>query len=331
MKNRRKLVVSIGAGSFIGWSIEAKAQPKERVWRIGFLSSRDRPPLIESDRFGAFVSGMNVLGYAEGRNLVIEWRFANGKYSSLPELASELVRLKVDAIVTDGTPATVAAQKASTSIPIIMGAVADPVGSGLVKSLARPGGNTTGLTNIGAELSTKNLEWLRDMVPTLSRVALLINPDNLSHGAILKNVRDAAQKAGLMVFAVEARSPTEIVGGFVEINRQKAGAVIILIDPYFNQQQRQIAELAEKFRLPSIASSAGYPEAGGLMSYGQDLSKSYRRAASFADKIFKGVNPRDIPVEQSTHFEFVINGKTAKALGLSIPLSLLISVDKVIE
>jgi len=274
---------------------------------------------------------MEALGYAEGRNMVIEWRFADGKYERLLELAAELARLQVDSIVTDGTPATIAAQKASAAIPIVMGAVADPVGSGLVKSLGRPGGNTTGLSNIGAEVSSKNLESLLRMVPALTRVALLVNPDNQSHSAILKNVQDAAQKAKLKVLPIESRTQTEIDSAFFRMAREKVGAVIILIDPYFNQQQRQIAELAAKHRLPSIASVRGYAEAGGLMSYGQNLADSYRRAATYVDKIFKGAKPGDLPVEQSTRLEMFINRKTAKALGITIPQELLIRADEVIE
>jgi putative ABC transport system substrate-binding protein len=330
MTYRRNLIIALGATALVS-PLANFAQPSRRVRRVGFLSSRGRPATLETDRFGAFAQGMRSLGYTEGGDLTIEWRFADGKYERLSELASDLVRLKVDAIVTDGTPATIAAQKASATIPIVMGAVADPVGSGLVKSLGRPGGNTTGITNIGDLLSSKNLGWLLGMVPTLSRVAVLVNPDNQSHIAILKYVRDDAKKSALTVLPMEARSLPEITEAFAQMVREKAGAVVILIDPYFNQQQQQIAVLAEKYRLPSIEAVRGYAEAGGLMSYGQNLSESYRRAATYVDKILKGAKPGNLPVEQSTSFELFVNGKTARALGLKIPQSILISAAQIIE
>jgi putative ABC transport system substrate-binding protein len=275
---------------------------------------------------------MRVLGYVEGKNLLIEWRSAEGNNERLPGLAAELVNLKVDVIVTaGGPPATSAAQKATTIIPIVMGNMGDPVGSGFVKSLARPGGNITGLSNLGSDIGPKHLEMLLSMVPKLSSVAILVNPTNSGHATILENVRAAAQKNGVKVLSVEARTPQEIENAFSTITKERAGAVIVANDSVFIAQRRQTADLATKNRLPSVQLSREYPEAGGLMSYGPIIGDNYRRAATYVDKILKGAKPADLPVEQPTKFEMVINGKTAKALGLKIPQSLLISADKVIE
>jgi len=274
---------------------------------------------------------MRELGYVEGKNLVIEWRSADGKYERFPLLAAELVQLKVDVIVTVTTPATSAAQKATTTIPIVMGTTGDPVGNGFIKSLARPGGNITGLTSIVSDLGPKHMEMLLSMVPRLSRVAVLLNPDNLAHIGVLKNVQAAAQRTSLKILPVKARTPQEIENAFSLMTREHAGAVIVAGDGFLTQQRRQIAELAVKNRLPSITGIKEYPETGGLMSYGQNLADQYRRAAVYVDKILKGAKPGDLPVEQPTRLALVINRKTAKALGLTIPQSLLIMADKVIE
>ncbi len=274
---------------------------------------------------------MRELGYVEGKNLVIEWRSADGKYERFPLLAAELVQLKVDVIVTVTPPATSAAQKATTTIPIVMGTTGDPVGNGFIKSLARPGGNITGLTSIVSDLGPKHMEMLLSMVPRLSRVAVLLNPDNLAHIGVLKNVQAAAQRTSLKILPVKARTPQEIENAFSLMTREHAGAVIVAGDGFLTQQRRQIAELAVKNRLPSITGIKEYPETGGLMSYGQNLADQYRRAAVYVDKILKGAKPGDLPVEQPTRLALVINRKTAKALGLTIPQSLLIMADKVIE
>jgi putative ABC transport system substrate-binding protein len=212
-----------------------------------------------------------------------------------------------------------------------MGSTGDPVGSGFVKNLARPGGNITGITNLITEVAPKYLEMLRSMLPRLSRVAVLLNPANSAHGAILKSVQSAAQRAGMTILPEEARAPEEIDSAFSRMARQNAGAVYVVQDSLFTQQRRQIVELEAKHRLPSITAPREHPEAGGLMSYGPNYADNYRRAATYVDKIFKGAKPADLPVEQPTKFELIINGKTAKALGLTIPQSLLISADKVIE
>ncbi len=306
------------------------AQQQGKVWRVGFLAVR-RPVSLDSDVFGALPQGMRELGYVEGKNLVIEWRFADRKIERLPGLATELVQLNVDVIVTAGTPATSAAQKATATIPIVMGTASDPVGSGFIKSLARPGGNITGLTYIPGEVSPKQLEMLLTMVPRLSRVAVLVDSRDSSHAEILKSVQAAAQMTRAKILPVEARTPQEIERAFSAMVREKAGAVLVVSGGLFNQQARQIAELAVKKQLPSISTRGEYAEVGGLMSYGTNFREGFRRAATYVDKILKGAKPGDLPVEQPTKFELIINGKTAKALGLKIPQSLLISADKVIE
>ena len=330
MNKRRKLVIVLGAGAFVA-PFGSFAQSQGKIWRVGFLSQRNRPDSLDSDQYGAFPRGMRELGYVEGKNLVIEWRFADNDIGRLSDLAEEFVRLKVDVIVAIGSAATSAAQKATVTIPIIMGSTGDPVGSGFVKNLARPGGNITGITNLITEVAPKYLEMLRSMLPRLSRVAVLLNPANSAHGAILKSVQSAAQRAGMTILPEEARTPQEIDSAFSRMARQNAGAVYVVQDSLFTQQRRQIVELEAKHRLPSITAPREHPEAGGLMSYGPNYADNYRRAATYVDKIFKGAKPADLPVEQPTKFELVINGKTAKALGLTIPQSLLISADKVIE
>ena len=327
---RRQFLIALGAcvltapfGSF--------AQQQGKIWRVGFLSQRNRPISFDSDIFGAFRQGMRELGYVEGKNLVIEWRFADSQYERLPGLALELAQMKMDVLVAGGNDAPLAMQKATTTIPIVMANASDPVGSGLIKSLARPGGNITGLTTISYDLGPKRLEMLLGMVPKLSRVAVLVNPANTVHTRSLKQVQAAAQKLGVKILPVEARTAPEIEKAFSVMAREKAGAVMVERDALFNQQVRQFAELAMKHRLPSIFGIREYVEAGGLMSYGPNNVDGFRRAATYVDKILKGAKPGDLPVEQPTTFELFINRKTAKALGLTIPQSLLISADKVIE
>ena len=332
MNNRRKLLLALGAAA-LGSPLTPHAQPQGKVWRIGFLSPRNRPASLDSQVFGAFLRGMRELGYFEEKNLMIEWRFAESKADRLPELAAELVRLKVDLIVAAGTPGIGAAQKATTTIPIVIVDVADPVGSGFVKSLARPAGNITGLSNLNVDISPKLLEMLLSMAPKLSRVAVLMNPANPSNTTVLQSVQAAALrvKVKVKVLPMEARTLQEIEKAFSTMAREKTGAVIVPRDALFTPHLRHIAELAAKHRLPSISLFLEYAEAGGLMVYGSNATDIYRRAATYVDKIFKGAKAGDIPVEQPTKFELIINGRTAKALGLKIPYSLQIMADKVIE
>ena len=325
MNNRRKLVIALGAGALTA-PFSSFAQQPGKVWRVGYLTLR---PGIAS-REQAFIKGLHELGYVEGKNLIIEWRFAESRNDRLPGLAAELVRLKVDAIVTSATQASIAAQKFTNTIPIVMIGVGNPVGAGLVKSLARPDGNITGLSNITGDLGPKHLEMLLSIVPKLSRVAVLVDPNNPAHRAILKSVQAAALRTGIKIVSAEAESAHKIESAFSVMNQENAKAVIVS-GALFNAHLRLIAALAEKHRLPSIAASPDYVEAGGLIAYGQNQIENYLRAAAYVDKIFKGAKPGDLPVEQPTKLGLIINGKIAKALGLTIPQSLLISADKVIE
>jgi putative tryptophan/tyrosine transport system substrate-binding protein len=326
---RREFLFALGAGALVT-SVPSFAQPPPRVWRIGYLSPRVRMDSLPYER--AFLHGMSELGYVEGKNVVVEWRFADGAYERLPYLAAELVRLDVDVIVAPSSSAIRAAQQATTTTPIVFISTGDPVGSGFVTSLARPGGNITGLSNTNLDVSAKLLELLVAMVPKLSRVAVLGNPGSSTHSAILKNVRAAAlTRVGVRVLSVEARTREEIERGFARMTQERADSVIVAADAFLNQQAQYIAPLALKRRLPSISQPRIYVEAGGLMSYGQNTAESYRHAATYVDKILKGAKPAELPVEQPTKFELVVNLKTAKALGLTIPESVRIRADEVIR
>jgi len=307
------------------------AQAQDKLWRVGVLHPARRPTGVAPDA-AALLRGLEALGYAEGKNLKIEWRYADGKYDRFASLAAELVQLRMDVIVTGGPTATGAAQKMTATIPIVMANSDDPVQSGFVKSLAHPGGNITGLSNISGEIGPKQLEMLLSMVPGLSRVAVLVNPANSSSIAmVLNRIQSAAPAQGTTILPVEARTPQDIEAAFTRIVRQKAGAVIVVQDAVFNQQRGRLADLAAKNRLPTIGRDRSYAEAGGLMSYGPNALDNYRRVATYVDRIFKGARPGDLPVEQPTKFELIINSKTAKVLGLAIPQPLLLRADRVIE
>lgn len=330
MNPRRKLLIALGLGA-LAVPLASVAQQQNKIWRVGFLALR-HVDFVDTDYYyGPFRQGMRELGYIEGRNLAIEWRSAEGRAERLPALVADLVQLKVDVIVTAGSAATSAAQQATSALPIVMATTPDPVGSGFVESLLRPGANITGLSNLSVDINRKHLEIMLSIIPRLSRVAVLINPTNSSHAAILKSTQDAARKLDIKVLPAEARTPQEIERAFSAMARERAGAVIIAIDAFFIQQGGQIAHLAAKQRLPSMAGSREYVEAGGLMSYGQNLADNYRRAATYVDKILKGARPGDLPVEQPTTFELFINRKTAKTIGLAIPQELLLRADRVIE
>jgi putative ABC transport system substrate-binding protein len=326
--NRRDTVFALLA--FGAAPLVSHAQQQDKVWRVGFLTQRRRPDSIDSDFIGAFPRGMREFGYVEGKNLVIEWRF-DDRSERLPDLAAELVQLKLDVIVSGSSQAISALQKATTTIPIVMATSGDPIGSGFVKSLARPGGNITGLSNLTSDIGIKQLELLLSIVPKLSRVAVLVNPVNPSLVTFLKNVQSAAQAGSVTVLPVEARTAQEIEIAFATITQGNARAVVVPTDALFIQNYRKIAELAMKNRLPSVSQVREYVEAGGLVSYGPNLAEQFRRAATYVDKIFKGAKPGDLPVEQSTRFELLVNVKTAKALGLTIPQSVLLRADRVIE
>ena len=309
----------------------AAAQPGEKVPRVGCLNPGSSSDPLRQRRLEAFRQGLRESGYVDGQNIAIESRWADGQYDRYPALVADLVRSKVDVIVALGGAATQAAQQATRTIPIVMSLVNDPVGSGLVASLARPGGNVTGLTAISPDLLGKRLELLKEVAPKVSRVALLRNPDNPADAAMLREVEAAARALGVRLQTLEARNHQEIERAFAAMIRERAGALLILPDALFQTQRRQIAELAAKGRLPAVGRMREDAEAGCLMAYGANYHDLVRRAATFVEKILKGAKPADLAIEQPTKFEFVINLKTAKALGLTIPQSLLSRADQVVE
>jgi putative tryptophan/tyrosine transport system substrate-binding protein len=309
----------------------AAAQPPEKVPRVGYLSPGSSSDPARLRRFEAFRQGLRELGYVEGRNISLESRWAEGKYDRFPTLLADLVRLKVQVIVAVGGNATQAAQQATRTIPIVMSVVLDPLGSGLVSSLARPGGNVTGLSLMAPDLVGKQFEVLKQAVPEGSRVALLWNPGNPGSARQLREAEAAARTMGVRLHAVEARGPEEITAAFAAMTRARASALVVLLDGMLGNQSKQIAELAAKARLPSISGNREFTEAGVLIGYGADALDLERRAATYVDKILKGPKPGDLPVEQPTKFDLIINLKTAKSIGLTIPPSLLLRADQIIE
>ena len=309
----------------------AFGQQQDRVWHVGFLTLRYRPTSLDTHYYGAFEKGMRQLGYVEGKNLTIEWRFADGNLEGLPDLAAELVRLKVDVIVASGSAAIRAAQKATTTIPIVMGTTSDPVGGGFVKSMAHPGGNITGLSNMGSDVGPKLLELLIAVVPKVSRVGVLVSPTSTTYSSNSDRIQGAARNLGIKTLLAEVRTPQQIEDAFSMMSRENAGAVIVTSSAFLGVQGQQIADLANKYRLPSMFGNGLSVEAGGLMGYVGSRSANFLRAATYVDKIFKGAKPADLPVEQSETFELVVNLKTAKALGLTIPRAVLLRADEVIE
>ena len=330
MNIRRKILIALGAVAF-GTPFSSYAQPKNKLWRIGFLVSSARPPSIDAHFIGGFLRGMRERGYVEGKNFVIEWRFADGNYNRLPELAAELARLNVNVLMGGGTPANRALQQATATIPIVNPTMSDPVGYGFAKSLAHPGGNITGLSLTTTDMSPKHLELLKLLLPKLKHLGVLVNLGNPSHPAIVKSIAANAQKLGVKVQTLDARNPDGIERNFAVMKRERMDAVIVAVDAFFVGQRQQIAELALTGRLPSLFSAQEHVDAGGLMSYGQNLSDLYRRAAGYVDKILKGAKPGELPIEQPPVFSLAINRKTANALGLKIPQELLLRADKVIE
>jgi putative ABC transport system substrate-binding protein len=328
MDRRRFLVTSL-AGALAA-PLVAKAQPVGKVYRIGYLSASSgtsNPRVLE-----AFRQGLRELGWVEGQNIVIEYRWAEGRFDRLADLAAELVRLKVDVIVAAPTPAALAAKNATGTIPIVGMSLTDPVGLGLIASLARPGGNVTGVSySVGADIFGKDLELLKEVVPRVRRVAVLSNPASPARPRTISNVKGAARSLGLQLQLVEARGPEDFDGVFAAMAQERVGALLVVTDPAFIPHRARLVDLATKNRLPSIFTQREDAEAGGLMSYGPRLSDLHRRGAIYVDKILKGAKPADLPVEEPVKFELVINLKTAKALGLTIPPSLLLRADQVIE
>src|SRR5215831_9478786 len=327
---RREFFALLGAAT-LSWPLAARAQ-QGKVWRIGFLTPRSRPSPTAHDAFSAaFLRGMNDLGYSDGKNLAVEWRYADGDYKRLAGFAAELVEMNLPVIVTYGTAAARVLQGATKTTPIVVAAAVDLVGAGIVASLARPGDNITGLSVIDVDMSTKQLELLKAFSPQLSRVAVLLNPGNPANPAVFKHVEASAPALGVAAVAVNATTPQAIAAAFADAAQQGAGAVIVAADAFFSGQGPQIAAAAAQNRLATISLYRDHARAGALISYGQNVAEFHRQAARYFDRILKGAKPEDLPVEQPTKFDLVINGKTAATLGLAIPRELLVFADEVIE
>ena len=309
--------------------VVAEAQTASKVYRIGLLEVL--PEGSNTTNLRSFEKGLNELGYAAGQNFVIEYRSADGRAERFPGLASELVRLRVDVIVTRGTPAALAAKRATATIPIVMASSGDPVGTGIVASLARPGANVTGLSALATDIQGKQLELLRETVPHIARVAFLFNMSNPVLQAQWKEAESAARSIGLRSQLLDVRTVRELEPALDAAARQRADAVIVGVDALTQAHRRQIVEALAKRRLPAISRGREFVDAGGLMSYGADYADLYRRAATYVGKILKGIKPADLPVEQPTKLELVINLRTAKALALTVPPSVLVRADQVIE
>jgi putative ABC transport system substrate-binding protein len=313
--------------SLLAVPLAAAAQPPGQVYRIGFLSTNPPPARV----WDALLEGLRERGYIEGRNLIFERRFSEGHAERFPEFAAELVRLKVDLIIVPTTPAALAAKHATQTIPIVMPAAIDPVGAGLVASLARPGSNITGLSAVGPELSGKRLELLQEVVPGMTRVAVLWNGANPANAVVWQETQAAARALGLQLHSQDVRGAQDLEGAFARTAQARPEALLVLGDSLLYMSEQPIAEFATQHHLPSMWSRRDSVMAGGLMSYGSSLPDRFRRAAYYVDRILKGAKPADLPVEQPTKFELVINLKTAQTLGLTIPPSMLFQADEVIK
>ena len=328
MTTRRAFIGSV-TGGLLAAPLAAETQQAGKVYRVGFLGNSSAD--LETNLVGPFRDGLRDLGYVEGRNIVIEYRWAEGKYERFPELVAELLALKVDVIVAAGTPAALALKRATTTIPLVMAAVGDPVGTGLVASLARPGGNLTGLAGIAPDLEGKRLELLKELAPNLARVSFLVNPANALHVASEKQAGEAAKVLHLKLQFVGIRAEPGFEHAFDAIVKERSGALVVLADRVFLHSRARIVDFAARQRLPAVYPYRELVEAGGLMCFGPNYADMHRRAATYVDKILKGAKPADLPVEQPTKFELVINLKTAKALGLTVPPSVLARADEVIQ
>ena len=326
---KKKITVLTLCAMLFALCSSASAQQPAKIPRIGFLSGQSLSTI--STRTEAFRQGLRELGYVEGKNIVIEWRFAEGKLDRLPTLAAELVRLKVDVIVTSGLGSTRPANEASNTIPIVMTQDPDPVGNGFVASLARPGRNITGLSTLSPELSGKRLELLKEIIPKLSRVAVLGTSTNASTAQMLRETELAAGALGVKLQYLDVRSPKDIEAAFRAASKERAEALLLLGGPVIASQRTQIKDLVVKSRFPAIYESGLEVEAGGLMSYGVSRTDLARRAATYVDKILKGAKPADLPVEQPIKFELIINLKAAKQIGLTIPPNMLVRANQVIK
>jgi putative ABC transport system substrate-binding protein len=323
-----RLVQATLALLLVGGLVHADAQA-QRPYRIGFLGNSTAA--LEANLVEPFRQGLRERGYAEGRDVIVEYRWAEGKYERFPELIEELLRLKVDVIVTAGTPAALAVKRATTTVPLVMIAVGDPVGTGLVASLAHPGGNITGLTSIAADLEGKRLELLREVVPKLSHMSVLWNPASPFQVVAEKEVRAAAQTLHLRVLSLGVRAAEELDAAFEATVKARPGALVVLADRLFLHNRARIVAFATQHRLPGVYAYRELVEAGGLMSFGPSYADMHRRAATYVDKILRGAMPAELPVEQPAKFELVLNLKAAKALGVTVPPAVLARADEVLQ
>lgn len=326
---RREFIKVIAGSAAAAWPFAGRAQQPTKVPRIGFLGNSTAA--LEADLVKPFRDGLRELGYEEGRDIVIEYRWAEGNYERFPTLIAELIALKVDVFVTAGTPAAVAIRKATTSIPLVMVAVGDPVGTGLVASFARPGGSSTGLTSLAPELEGKRLELLREVAPKLSYIAILWNPDNAYMTTTEREVQTAAKVLQMKVLSLAVRTPGELDAAFASVLKERPGALNVLADRLFLHSRGRIIDFAIKQKLPGVHAYRELIVSGGLMSYGPSYADMHRRAATYVDKILKGAKPADLPVQAPTKFELVINLKSARDLGLTVPPTLLARADELIE
>ena len=327
---RRRLVGRAVVGALLAAPLASLAQPlAARVHRIGFLGNSTAT--LEANLVGPFREGLRDLGYIEGRNLIIEYRWAEGDYKRFPKCIAELAALGVEIIVTAGTPAAQAVQRIAPSMPLVMVAVGDPLGTGLVASLAHPGGKSTGLTSIAPDLEGKRLELLTQVVPGLSHVAVIWNPDNAFHVGSEREVQAASHVLHFDVLSLAVRAPTDFDKAFDALAAVRPGALIVLADRIYLHNRARIVDFAARQRLPAVYAYRELVDAGGLMSFGPDYAEMHRRAAAYVDKILKGANPGELPIEQPTKFRLLINLRTARAMGLAIPQSLLLRADEVIQ
>ena len=329
MRRREFIKVIAGSAAAAAWPVAARAQQHSTVPRIGYLFSFTR---AEGEHlWQACRQGLRDLGYVEGQNIILEPRLAEGHNERLPKLAADLVQIKVDVIVAAATPASRAAKAATSTIPIVFVAVGDPVKAGLVATLARPGGNITGLSLLTSDLSGKRLSLLMETVPKVSRVGILMNPDNPISAIFLEETKLAARQLGAELQPLDARGPKEIEQAFAVAADQRVDAVIVFDDPVLWSYRAQIVALAAARKIPAVYGYRDFVDQGGLMSYGPDRPDQYRRTAIYVDKILKGAKPSDLPIEQPTKFELIVNRKTAKSLGIELPASVIVGANEVIE
>jgi putative tryptophan/tyrosine transport system substrate-binding protein len=322
---RREFITLVG--SAVAWPLGAHAQQK--IPRIGFMGNSTAA--LETNLVDAFREGLRELGYEEGRNIAIEYRWADGNYDRFPTLAEELIGAKVDAIVTAGTPAALAVKRATTTVPLVMVAVGDPIGTGLVSSLARPGGNLTGLSSIAPDLEGKRLQLLREVLPALSHVAMFVNSLNPFHVSSMKQARAAAQAMGIKLQLHDIPKSEDLDDAFAAIRKERPDALLILADRVFLHNRQRMMDFTNEQRLPNVNAYKELVEVGGLMSYGPSYEDMHKRAAIYVDKILKGTKPADLPIEQPSKFTFIVNLKAAKALGVTVPSQLLGLADQLIE